>query len=167
VRRISVLLLVALAFSVVPTAGVEAGAPRCRREDLSIKFSINRRNFGPDQPVRMRMRVRNDSGHRCRMVYPMPPEADFAVFRGDNRLWGPNDCYAFPTVVKEETWRAGRTEVYRARWNQKVYREREPYSEEECVEGNHRVRAGRYAAKGYFRGVRRGNTRRISFRLTR
>jgi hypothetical protein len=101
------------------------------------------------------------------MVYPMPPESDFIVSRKNKKIWSPNDCYAFPAVVQEETWRAGRTEVYRARWNQKVYRYREPYSDEECVEGNHRVRAGRYAAQGIFRGVRRGNTRRISFRLTR
>jgi hypothetical protein len=115
----------------------------------------------------MRMRVRNDSGHRCRMVYPTPPDDEFRIFRRDKEIWNSNACYAFTDVVVEETWRAGRTEVYRARWNQKVYREREPYSDEECIEGNHRVRGGRYAAQGNFRGVRRGNTRRISFRLTR
>lgn len=162
-RKLAIVVVLTGSCLLQPPAA-EAEEPRCRSDDISVRLRLNEERYSSDEPVRMRMRVKNTSGRRCTMVWNSGNRADFHIFRDGEEVWSSSHCKAYTQAIVEESWAAGHIEVYRGRWRQWLNGTNE---NEGCFRGGGRAEAGSYAARGLFRGAGEKWSERVFFRITR
>jgi hypothetical protein len=138
---------------------------RCGKADLSLRLRLDKKRYDRDEPVHMRMRVKNVSGHACKVVFPSSQKSSFVVWKKGQKVWRDDHCKAFLQVITKERWEPGHQETYTGTWRQRNNRHKE------CGTGPApRARARGYRAQGLFYGAyyKSGvlRTRRVWFRLT-
>ena len=167
-KLLTILLSVVLVMPQLSIGGASAGhTRRCVRDDVRLNLSLNRARYRREEPVRMRLVVRNVSGSACTMVWGMPPLAVFNVFRGDKHIWNDSACFAFTTAVVEEHWPAGHREVYRATWRQWKNGPGPDEDQRDCERGGGRAKPGTFRARSYFRGAGGVRSEPERFEITR
>ncbi len=149
--------MVVLAATCVTTSA--SAEPRnCERSDLRLRLRLNDREYTVDEPVRMKMIVKNE-GPRCTMVWSDGQRYTFYVFEDDKKIWDEDYCRVFTQAIVEEEWERGHREVYRATW-------RGWKNGPDCKRRHKKAGPGRYEAQGHFMGDGEPRTNRKSFRVT-
>ena len=167
-RLLAVLLGVALLAPQLSVTSADAGHTReCVRDDLRLDLSLNKGRYRREEPVRMRLVVRNVSGSACTMVWGQPPLAVFNVFRGDKHIWNDSACFFFTAAVVEEHWPAGHREVYGATWRQWKLGPGPDEDQRDCRRGGGRAKPGTFRARSYFRGAGGVRSEPERFEITR
>lgn len=164
-KRILVFVLAIAASQLVPAAAQENR--ECKPEDVSRRLVLSRKSYGPDEPVRMKMIVKNTSGQTCSMGFPSGRGGTVRVFKGGHAVWEHGYCRAYTAHFEYATWEPGHRDVYRFKWRQWMNAQDES-GRLSCDGKRYRASSGRYEVVGEFFGTEpNAKTKRGSFHLTR
>ena len=160
-------LVVAVAIAatqLVPAAA--QGNRECKPEDVSRRIVVSRESYGPDEPVRMQLIVKNTSGETCSMGFPSGRGGTVRVFKQGNPVWEHGYCRAYTAHFEFATWEPGHREAYRFRWRH--WMNAQDGSGLNCDGKRYRASSGRYEVVGEFFGTEpNAKTETGSFHLTR
>ena len=164
-RRISACLVALAMISVLPAAAQEGRT--CKPDDVSRRLRLNTTTFTRQEPIRMRLVVKNTSGKTCTMGFPSGRGGTVRVFQAGQAVWEHHLCRVFTQHFEYQTWEAGHREVYRFKWRQRMNAQ-DDSGRLSCDGERQRARPGRYEVEGEFFGTDpNAQTERDSFRIIR
>src|SRR5688500_3593815 len=100
-----VLACLALVGALIPTNAF-AQAPRCQREDLSLRMRLNATSYEPGTPVKMKLIVKNRSEEACRVEFPNGRKATYEILEGEEVVRD-DRCQAYTQEISSERWEPG------------------------------------------------------------
>ena len=136
--------------------------PACKKADVLVRLRLNHYRYQSDEPVRMKMTVKNVSRRRCTMIWPDGNFGSLVVRNAEGeRVWDDEACVGYTQAVVEEVWPAGHRETYRGAWRQ--HTAGDPGT---CRHDGPLADRGKYYARGIFEGAGGVRSNRVWFRLS-
>ncbi len=162
-RRVALTFVIALLLGSAASPVATSAPRRCTRADVLVRFHLDQFRYDRDEPVRMKMTVKNVSRRRCTMRWSDGNFGSLIIRRDGGRLvWTDESCAAYTQAIVEERWAKRHREVYGGVWRQ--HRRGDP---DTCRNDGPLARPGLYFARGLFEGAGGVRSHRVWFRLTK